>query len=132
MNYKNMIILMNYSILVGQDPVFSKSDLLRAFLLNAQQESSLTEYREIQLDVYLMNGYCIKINIYTTECSSQILMKACQNIDLPNEYINYFTLYLMRKENDGQIILIRKLMDFESPFISQQLIDDCKIVLRKG
>lgn len=78
-----------------------------------------------------MNGYRITTNIYTTECSSKILEKSCKLIDLPNEYVYYFSLYLIRKENDGNITLIRKLSDFESPYISQRMIDDCKIVIRK-
>lgn len=124
--------LERYVQLIGQDPVFSKSDLLRTFLLNAQQESSSIETRETTLDVYLMNGYRISINCYTTECSTKILEKSCQNIDLPNAYTYYFSLFLMRKENDGKVTLLRKLMDFESPYISQRLIGDCKIVIRKS
>uniref|UniRef100_A0A0K8TSY8 Putative sorting nexin n=1 Tax=Tabanus bromius TaxID=304241 RepID=A0A0K8TSY8_TABBR len=125
------VSLERYVQLLGQDPVFSKSELLRTFLLNAQQESSSTETRETSLDVYLMNGYRISVDCYTTDCSTKVLEKACQNIDLPNEYTYYFSLFLMRTENDGGISLLRKLMDFESPYISQRLIDDCKIVIRK-
>ncbi|XP_037915888.1 sorting nexin-17 isoform X2 [Hermetia illucens] len=124
--------LERYVQLIGQDPVFSKSDLLRTFLLNAQQESSCIETRETILDVYLMNNYRIPVNGYTTECSTKILEKACHNIDLPSEYTYYFSLFLMRKERDGRVTLIRKLMDFESPYISQRIIDDCKIVIRKS
>lgn len=123
--------MLSVLIAVGQDPVFSKSDLLRVFLLNAQQESSFTESRETTLDVYLMNGYRIQVNCYTTDCSSRILEKACQNIDLAKEFTHYFTLFLMRKENDGSITLVRRLMDFEAPYISQRLLDDCKIAIRK-
>lgn len=83
------------------------------------------------LDVYLLNGYRISVSCYTTECSSKVLEKACQQIDLPKDYVYYFSLFLMRKENDGGITLIRKLMDFEAPYISQRLGDDCKIVIRK-
>lgn len=123
--------LERYIQLLGQDPIFSKSELLRIFLLNAQQESSFVEGRETILDVYLLNGYRISVNAYTTECSTKVLEKACSLIDLPKEYVYYFSLFLMRKENDGGITLIRKLMNFEAPFISQRLADDCKIVIRK-
>uniref|UniRef100_A0A336ML37 CSON003364 protein n=1 Tax=Culicoides sonorensis TaxID=179676 RepID=A0A336ML37_CULSO len=124
--------LERYIQLLGQDPIFSRSELLRIFLLNAQQESSFVESREVILDVYLLNGYRISVNAYTTECSTKVLEKACSLIDLPNEYIYYFSLFLMRKENDGGITLIRKLMNFEAPYISQRLADDCKIVIRKN
>lgn len=78
-----------------------------------------------------MNGYRIQVNCYTTECSSKVLEKACQNIDLSNEFTYFFALFLMRKEKDGGVTLVRKLMDFEAPYISQRLLDDCKIVIRK-
>lgn len=116
---------------VGQDPIFSKSELLRVFLLNAQQESSFTESRETTIDVYLMNGFRIDVNCYTTECSTKVLAKACHNIDVTTELAYYFALYLMRKEKNGSVTLVRKLMDFEAPYISQRLLDDCKIVIRK-
>lgn len=123
--------LEHYVQLVGQDPSISKSDLLNTFLLNAQQESSNIETRDITIDVHLMNGYQITVNCYSNECSSKVLLKACQNIDLPNNYINYFALFLMRKDTDDAIILLRKLMDFESPYISKQIMNHCQIVIRK-
>lgn len=122
---------LHFYFVVGQDPVFSKSDLLRIFLLNAQQESSFVESSEIVLDVYLLNGYRISVSCYTTECSSKVLEKACNQIDLSRDYTYYFSLFLMRKENDGGITLTRKLMDFEAPYISQRLAEDCKVVIRK-
>ncbi|XP_055692979.1 sorting nexin-17 [Lutzomyia longipalpis] len=124
--------LERYVQLVGQDPVLSKSELLRTFLLNAQQESSYTESKETALDVYLMNGFRIVVNAYTTECSTKVLEKACDNIDLPRDYAYYFALFLMRKENDGSVTLTRKLMDFEAPYITQKILRDCKIVIRKN
>lgn len=78
-----------------------------------------------------MNGYLISVNCYTTECTSKVLEKAAKIIDLPAEYTHYFALYLMRKEKDGGITLVRKLMDFESPYITQRKLEDCKVVIRK-
>lgn len=120
-----------YIQLIGQDPVFSKSELLRCFLLSAQQESTFTESRETTVDVFLMNGFRIDVNCYTVECSSKVLAKACHNIDVRPEYASYLALYLMRKERDGGVTLVRRLMDFEAPYISQRLQDECKIVIRK-
>lgn len=74
------------------------------------------------------------MNAYTTEYSTKILEKSCHLIDLQKEFVYYFSLFLMRKESDGGITLIRKLMDFEAPYISQKLLtdDNCKIVIRKN
>lgn len=123
--------LERYIQLIGQDPIFSKCDLLRIFLLNAQQESAQIQSHEVTLDVYLMNGYRIAVTCYTTDCTSKVLEKAAQNIDLPEQFTDYFTLYLMRTNQNGENILIRRLMDFEAPYITQRVLNDCQIVIRK-
>lgn len=125
------ISLERYLQLVGQDAIFSKSELLRTFLLSAQQESSFTQSHEVTVDVYLMNGYRISVNCYTIECTSKVLEKATRNIDLAPEFIDHFALYLMRTEKDGGVTLVRKLMDFEAPYITQRQLDGCQIVIRK-
>uniref|UniRef100_A0A182MY18 PX domain-containing protein n=1 Tax=Anopheles dirus TaxID=7168 RepID=A0A182MY18_9DIPT len=124
--------LERYIQLVGQDPVLCRSELLRAFLLNAQQESSYTECSEVTLDVYLMNGYRISASVYTTDCTGKVLAKACALIDLPDERACYFALYLMRKEASGELTIVKRLMEFEAPYISAQRWDECKLVLRTG
>uniref|UniRef100_A0A182YK00 Uncharacterized protein n=1 Tax=Anopheles stephensi TaxID=30069 RepID=A0A182YK00_ANOST len=124
--------LERYIQLVGQDPVLCRSELLRAFLLNAQQESSFTECSEVTLDVYLMNGYRISANVYTTDCTSKVLEKACALIDLPKDRACYFALYLMRKEASGELTIVKRLMDFEAPYISAKRWDECKLMLRTG
>jgi sorting nexin-17 len=105
---------------------------LRTFLLHAQQESALIEKYETTIDVHLMNGFKITVNIVTTECTSQILEKALKSIGLSDELIFYFGLFLMRKDINGRVTLLRKFMDFESPFISLQYAEDCQIVIRKN
>lgn len=112
--------------------MLSKSNLLRTFLLNAQQESAFVEAYDTTVDVFLMNGYRITVNITTTECSVKVLEKSLRAIDLPEDYTYYFALFLIRKESDGGVTLVRKLMDFESPFISLRTASDCQIVIRKN
>lgn len=112
--------------------MLSKSNLLRTFLLNAQQESAFIEAYETTIDVFLMNGFAITVNISTTEASMKVLEKALRAIDLPEDYTYYFALFLIRKETDGSVTLVRKLMDFESPFISLRTASDCQIVIRKN
>lgn len=125
------ISLERYLQLVGQDSIFSKSELLRTFLLSAQQESSFTQSHEVTVDVYLMNGYRIAVNCYTIDCTSRVLEKATRNIDLAADFIDHFTLYLMRTEKDGGVTLVRTLMDFEAPYITQRQLGGCQIVIRK-
>jgi sorting nexin-17 len=79
-----------------------------------------------------MNGFRITVNIATTECSVKVLEKSLKAIDLPEDFTYYFALFLIRKEADGSVTLVRKLMDFESPFISLRTASDCQIVIRKN
>lgn len=110
----------------------SKSNLLRTFLLNAQQESAFIETYATTIDVFLMNDFCITVDIATTECSVKVLEKSLRAIDLPEDFTYYFALFLIRKEADGGVTLVRKLLDFESPFISLRTASDCQIVIRKN
>ncbi|CRK86367.1 CLUMA_CG000078, isoform A [Clunio marinus] len=126
------LALERYLQLIGQDPVLSKSNLLRTFLLNAQQESAFIETYGTTIDVFLMNGYSITVNVSTTESSLKVLEKSLRAIDLPEDFTYYFALFLLRKESDGKVTLVRKLMDFESPFISLRTASDCQIVIRKN
>lgn len=79
-----------------------------------------------------MNGYRININISSTDSTSVILEKSLHAVDLPAELTYYFALFLIRKELDGTVTLVRKLMDFEAPFISLRNASDCQIVIRKN
>lgn len=60
-------------VLVGQEPILSNSELFNGFLLTAQQETSGHVTENATLDVFLMNGYKISLNIQTNERSDQIL-----------------------------------------------------------
>lgn len=124
--------LERYLQLVGQDPVLSKSNLLRTFLLNAQQESAFIDAYETTIDVFLMNGFCIKVQVSTIECSSKVLEKALKAIEISDNAIFFFALFLLRRNSDGSLTLVRKLLDFESPFISLRTASDCEIVIRKN
>lgn len=126
-------MLEKYIQSVGQDPQLVNADLFNGFLLSAQQETSCVKCQEVPLDVFLMNGYKISLSIMTTERSDQVLEKACHQLSLPSEYVYYFSLFLIKREEDGDITVSRKLQDFESPYISQKSIQGVhRVVLRKS
>lgn len=118
---------------MGQDSQISSSELLNGFLLSAQQETTCEKKQEMNLDVYTMNNCQIPLLVLTTDRTEQVLIKACKHINLPLEYVYYFSLFLIRRDNNGEIMVIRKLQDFESPYISQRSIKDAnRIVIRKS
>ncbi|KAK7863145.1 hypothetical protein R5R35_012761 [Gryllus longicercus] len=118
---------------IGQNPQLVSSDLFNGFLLSAQQETCCETNQEVPLEVFLMNGFQISLKVLTTERSDQVLEKVCQQINLASEYVYYFSLFLIKREDDGDITVLRKLQDFESPYISQKSIQGVhRVVLRKS
>ncbi|EEB20430.1 Sorting nexin-17, putative [Pediculus humanus corporis] len=125
--------LEKYIQAVGQEPTLCNSELFNSFLSIAQQETSGLVIENTSINVFLMNGYKITLKVLTNERSDHILEKVCEKINLPEEYTYYFALFIIKQEEDGDITVIRRLQDFESPYLSQQSIK-CpnKIVLRKS
>lgn len=79
-----------------------------------------------------MNGHCIPVKCLATDCSSRVLELACSALALPQEYTYYFALFLVdKKDTAGDLVIKRRLMDFESPFATQQSLKGLQCVLRK-
>ncbi|KRT81934.1 FERM domain containing protein [Oryctes borbonicus] len=126
-------LLEKYIQIIGQDSKLVSSDLITGFLLSAQQETTNERKQELKLDIYTMNNYQISLRVLSTDRTEQVLAKACKHINLPEEYTSYFALFLIKKEETGDIVILRKLQDFESPYISYKSVRDSnRIVLRKS
>ncbi|KAH9641744.1 hypothetical protein HF086_003870 [Spodoptera exigua] len=120
--------------LVGQNPLFTSSDLLVTFLFSAQQETHGVKMHEVEIEISLMNGYRIPLSVSSTDSSNTILDIVCTQLNLPKELVKYFSLYLFNWScaKDGQPAL-KKLEEYESPYISQKYVrPEDKIVLRKS
>lgn len=126
--------LEKYIQTIGQNAIINNCELLNGFLLNAQQESYGNLSDNEDYEIYLMNGHKITLKISTSENSGLILNKACKYINLPEEYNIYFRLFIVLEIEGGGINIIRRLQDFESPFLTQNNIDytEIKVVLGKG
>ncbi|XP_068626232.1 sorting nexin-17 [Battus philenor] len=128
------ILLEKYLQLVGQNPILAYSDILTTFLFSAQQETHCVQVHEVDIEISLMNGYRIPLSVSSTDSSGAVLDIACNYINLPKDYVKYFSLYLFNWScaKDGQPSL-KKLEEYESPYISQKYVrPDDKIVLRKS
>ncbi|KAG7199058.1 hypothetical protein KM043_017960 [Ampulex compressa] len=114
--------LEKYIQTVGQNIIITNSGMLSGFLLNAQQETIGGPSDNENLDVFLMNGSKITITVSTGEHSGHVLKKVCQHIKLVEQYHPYFALFIINQEGNDNISLLRKLQDFESPFITNKNI----------
>ncbi|XP_054266725.1 sorting nexin-17-like isoform X2 [Macrosteles quadrilineatus] len=125
--------LEKYIQIVGQTPHLANTDVFTGFLLSAQLESSGEKNKEISLEVFLMNNLKLTVTCNVNESSSQILEKICGKLSLPITYMYYFALFLINRDDDGDITILRKLQDFESPYISQKTYKDpTTLVIRKS
>lgn len=117
---------------MGQDSKIVASELFTGFLLSAQQETTCEKKQEMRLDIYTMSNTQISLSVLSTDRTEQVLIKSCKQINLPVEYISYFALFLIKRHENGDISMLRKLQDFESPYISYKSVPECnRIVIRK-
>ncbi|KAL5015073.1 hypothetical protein ScPMuIL_009343 [Solemya velum] len=128
------VLLERYIQTISQDLRIAKSDMFNSLLLSAQQETLQEEPENVTLDIFLMNGHKILTNIMSTDQTDEVLESIASQIDLPDELVYYFALFLIKKEGEGENSIVRRLQGFESPYISLKASNknnDYKIVLRK-
>jgi len=131
------IALEKYLQLLSQDPRISNGIVFNGFLLAAQQETASEKADEVDLEVYLMNDSKVNIHGLTILQTAEILEKACTQLGVPDDLVYHFALYLVQREElTGEVTILRKLQDYESPYISQKSFingkSTCKLVLRKS
>ncbi|KAL4218167.1 Sorting nexin-17 [Mactra antiquata] len=129
------LMLERYIQIVSQEVAIASSDVFNSFLLSAQQDTQKEKPENVSLDVYLMNGHKISVNIISTDQTEDVLESVASQIDLPDDFVYYFGLYLVKKEGEGLNSIVRKLQDFESPYISLKSAQKNgvhRIVLRKS
>uniref|UniRef100_UPI00398EE8B7 sorting nexin-17 isoform X6 n=1 Tax=Pristiophorus japonicus TaxID=55135 RepID=UPI00398EE8B7 len=95
------------------------------------------EQRREQLEKYIQSVRQDSL-LGGSEAFNSFLRKAQQavavKLDLPDELVGYFSLFLIREGSDGSCSFVRKLQEFELPYISVTSLKDTeyRIVLRKS
>ncbi|KAM9626861.1 sorting nexin-31 isoform 1-T1 [Trichechus inunguis] len=124
------------------DPNVLRSDVFVDFLKQLQldpiQDTSLQSTFNItakstSLDIFLPDGKSIKIEIVTSDTAERVLEVASHKIVLCRELLGYFGLFLIRFHKDGKLSVVKKMADFEFPYVSLQSseVENCKVGLRK-
>lgn len=117
---------------MGQDAKLMSSEQLCGFLLSAQEETACAKRQDVNLEVFITNSFPIKIRVSTFDCTDKVLAKALNHFNLPLSYIQYFALYLIKVDNSGDMIVLRKLLHFEAPYMTQQVMRGAtRIIIRK-
>uniref|UniRef100_A0A2K5YKT2 Sorting nexin-17 n=1 Tax=Mandrillus leucophaeus TaxID=9568 RepID=A0A2K5YKT2_MANLE len=125
--------LEKYMQAVRQDPLLGSSETFNSFLRRAQQETQQVPTEEVSLEVLLSNGQKVLINVLTSDQTEDVLEAVAAKLDLPDDLIGYFSLFLVREKEDGAFSFVRKLQEFELPYVSVTSLrsQEYKIVLRK-
>ncbi|KAL0967089.1 hypothetical protein UPYG_G00247680 [Umbra pygmaea] len=126
--------LEKYMQAVRQEPVLGSSEIFNSFLRKAQQETQQIPTEEVPLDIYLSNGHKVNVNILTSDQTQDVLEAVALKLDLPDDLVGYFSLFLVREGVDGGLTFIRKMQEFELPYVSVTSIQspDFRIILRKS
>lgn len=150
--------LEHYLQIIGQDSRIARLSYLQQFLQRSQLDTALSEctvsseneQQQLQVEVYSSSSsnnavgeVQLLVNCHVQQNASAVLLSVCRILQLPDELMQFFCLYLMRKveseESDSQIgspddppsvLLLRRLMDFESPFITRLHAQPCQLLLR--
>ncbi|CDQ99280.1 unnamed protein product, partial [Oncorhynchus mykiss] len=56
---------------------------------------------EVPLEIYLSNGQKVEVNILTSDQTEDVLEAVASKLDLPDELVGYFSLFLVREGVDG-------------------------------
>ncbi|NXC73536.1 SNX31 protein, partial [Anhinga anhinga] len=85
------------------------------------------------LDVYLADGSNIRLDIQTSDTAERILEVTSCEMGLSRELIKYFSLFFFQDHDDGALSVVKKVADFELPYVSLQSMKElhCKLGIRK-
>lgn len=129
---KRRLALEVYIQHLSQDPVISNSNVFNNFLLNAQRDG-WDDPKEVDLNIYLMNGKKVSVKIGSNDQTEEVFEVVCEKIGLDKKYLSYFAMFLIQQESKNFIKIVRRLQEFESPYLSLISTDlPHKIVIRKN
>ncbi|XP_062424535.1 sorting nexin-31 [Rhea pennata] len=118
---------------VTLDSNITNSDVFIGFFRKLQQDTFKIETQRASLDVYLADGSNITLDIQTSDTAERILEVASYKMGLSRELIGYFTLFFIQDHSDGALSVVKKVAEFELPYVSLQSMKQlhCKLGIRK-
>ncbi|XP_007073371.1 sorting nexin-31 isoform X1 [Panthera tigris] len=118
---------------VTMDPNTLRSDVFIDFLKLVQLDTFSITIKTAALDIFLPDGRNIQIEILTSDTAERVLEVVSHKIGLCQELLGYFGLFLIRFRKEGKLSVMKKLADFELPYVSLRSagMENCKVGLRK-
>uniref|UniRef100_U3BUI9 Sorting nexin-31 n=1 Tax=Callithrix jacchus TaxID=9483 RepID=U3BUI9_CALJA len=118
---------------VTMDPNVLRSDVFIEFLKLVQLNTFDITTKKASLDIFLPNERSIPVEILTSDTAERILEVVSHKIGLCRELLDYFGLFLIRFGKEGKLSVVKKLADFELPYVhlASSEVENCKVGLRK-
>ncbi|KAM6281030.1 sorting nexin-31 isoform 2-T2 [Porphyrio hochstetteri] len=118
---------------VTLDSNITNSDAFIGFFRKLQQDTFKIQTQRAFLDVYLADGSNIRLDIQTSDTAERILEVTSCEMGLPRELIKYFSLFFFQDHDDRALSVVKKVADFELPYVSLQSMKElhCKLGIRK-
>ncbi|XP_068789016.1 sorting nexin-31 isoform X3 [Struthio camelus] len=118
---------------VTLDSNITKSDVFIGFFRKLQQDTFKIKTQRASLDVYLADGSSIRLDIQTSDTAERILEVTSYKMGLSRELIGYFSLFFIQDHSDGALSVVKKVAEFELPYVSLQSMKElhCKLGIRK-
>nr|XP_025726349.1 sorting nexin-31 [Callorhinus ursinus] len=118
---------------VTMDPDMLRSDVFIDFLRLVQLDTFNITTKTASLDIFLPDGRNIPVEILTSDTAERVLEVVSHRMGLCQELLGYFGLFLIRFCKEGKLSVVKKLVDFELPYVSLRSaeVENCKVGLRK-
>ncbi|KAM5211996.1 sorting nexin-31 isoform 2-T2 [Hipposideros larvatus] len=118
---------------VTVDPNMLRSDVFVDFLKLVQLDTFGITTKKASLDIFLPDGRSIQAETLTSDTAERVLEVVSHKIGLCRELLGYFGLFLIRFRKEGKLSVMKKLADFELPYVSLRSseVENCKVGLRK-
>nr|XP_035928625.1 sorting nexin-31 isoform X5 [Halichoerus grypus] len=118
---------------VTMDPDMLRSDVFIDFLKLVQLDTFNITTKTASLDIFLPDGRNIPVEILTSDTAERVLEVVSHRMGLCQELLGYFGLFLIRFCKEGKLSVMKKLVDFELPYVSLRSaeVENCKVGLRK-
>ncbi|NXL90522.1 SNX31 protein, partial [Alectura lathami] len=118
---------------VTLDSSVTSSDVFISFFRKLQQETFKIPTQRALLDVYLADGSSVTLDIQTSDTAERVLQATSCKMGLPRELIKYFSLFFIQDHDDGALSVVKKVAEFELPYVSLQSMKElhCKLGIRK-
>ncbi|XP_072805618.1 sorting nexin-31 isoform X2 [Vicugna pacos] len=118
---------------VTVDPNMLRSDVFVDFLKLVQLDTFSITTKKVSLDIFLPDGRSIKVEALTSDTAERVLEVVSHKVGLCRELLGFFGLFLIQFCKEGKLSVMKKLVDFELPYVSLRSseVENCRIGLRK-